>query len=102
LIPRFTAVVWLGLPAELRLARIEARELARYGAARLEEGGDLAGVYEKFKVWALNYDQPDQSAIRSRTVELQWLSALSCPVWQSEEDLTATVLTKWLEETIII
>jgi adenylate kinase family enzyme len=48
LIPRFTAVVWLGLPAELRLARIEARELARYGAARLEEGGGFG-----WRVWKI-------------------------------------------------
>jgi adenylate kinase family enzyme len=96
LIPRFTAVVWLGLPTTLRLARIEARELARYGPERLEAGGDLATVFEKFKAWAVRYDDPDYTGVRSRQAELTWLEALNCPVWRSSHDPDFAELQEWL------
>ncbi len=85
-IPRFQAVVYCWLPAEIRLARIKARELARYGAERLAPGGDLHTVYEKFCNWAVAYDV-DTENLRSRTKELEWLSNLSCPVLRLEAEL---------------
>jgi adenylate kinase family enzyme len=86
LVPRMDAVVWCWLPAELRLARIGARELARYGATRLGEGGDLAGVFQKFQDWAAAYDAPDATHLRSKTAELAWLGGLSCPVLHLTDD----------------
>lgn len=85
-IPRFDAVVYLWLPAEIRLARIKAREHARYEAERLAPGGDLYAVYEKFCSWAAAYDT-DNENIRSRVQELQWLENLTCPVLRLEEEL---------------
>ena len=85
-IPRFDAVVYLWLPAEIRLARIKARELARYEAERLEPGGDLYSVYEKFCAWATAYDV-DSENIRSRKQELEWLKNLPCPVLRLEEEM---------------
>jgi len=84
-IPRFEAVVYCWLPAEMRLARIRARELDRYGAERLAPGGDLNTVYEKFCSWAAAYDN-DSGNIRSRTQELEWLGKLTCPVLRIEEE----------------
>lgn len=85
-IPRFQTVIYCWLPADIRLARIQARELARYGAERLAPGGDLHIVFEKFCSWAVAYDE-DSSNIRSRARELEWLGNLSCPVIRLEQEM---------------
>jgi adenylate kinase family enzyme len=90
-IPKFDAVVYLWLPAELRLARIQARELARYGAEPLAEGGTLHDIFEKFCSWAAAYDLENEN-IRSRKKELEWLENLTCPVLRIEEELPLAAL----------
>jgi len=83
LIPRFDAVIYLSAPTELRLARIAQREAARYGSTRIEPGGDLHVVFEKFCAWAAKYDEPSEN-IRSREQEMRWLDGLECPVLKME------------------
>lgn len=95
-IPQFNAVVWLWLPADVRLARIRARETARYGAARINPGGDLHTVFEKFCTWAAAYDEPSGNA-RSREMELQWIAQLNCPVYRFQEEITATELIQIID-----
>jgi adenylate kinase family enzyme len=90
-IPQFEMVVWLWLPASLRIPRIEQRERQRYGDARLDAGGDLNIVFEKFKIWAAACDAPD-GGLRSKQNELEWLEKLGCPVMQIEEDLAQNAL----------
>ena len=85
-IPRFQAVVYCWLPADIRLARIREREIARYGAERLTPGGDLHTVFEKFCSWASAYDE-EPNNLRSRARELEWLEKLSCPVLLLEEEI---------------
>lgn len=85
-IPRFQAVIYLWLPAELRLARIREREMARYGPDRLAPSGELYTVFEKFCTWAAAYDDPSEK-LRSRARELAWLGRLPCPVLRIEEEL---------------
>lgn len=85
-IPQFKAVIYLWLPAEIRLARIHAREVGRYGAERLQPGGDLHVVYEKFCQWAAAYDEPTADFLRSRRLEKEWLKQLTCPVICLEEE----------------
>ncbi len=92
-IPRFQAVIYLWLPVEIRLNRIQERELARYGAARIEPGGDLHTVFEKFCTWAAAYDE-DSDNIRSRVQELKWLAQLPCPVLLLEEEMSLEELTE--------
>jgi len=98
-IPEFEAVFYLWLPARIRLERIRERETRRYGAARLEPGGDLHTVYCKFRDWAVGYDL-DSGNRRSRVAELQWLEQLRCPVWRLEEELPLDVLTGWAAEKL--
>lgn len=98
-IPHFDAVVYLWLPAEIRIERIRARELARYGPERIAPGGDLHTVFEKFLAWAAAYDQPGDN-IRSREKELEWLEKLPCPVLKIETEqhlsgLAETLLRSW-------
>lgn len=95
LIPQFDAVIWLWLPVEIRLARIRAREEARYGASRICPGGDLHTVFEKFCSWAASYDEPTGN-IRSREQELAWLQKLACPVFQFDLEVDAELVIKSL------
>ena len=94
--PRFEAVVYRWLPAELRRERIWQRECGRYGQERVSPGGDLHLVYEKFVEWASHYDRPSDNR-RSRQAELAWLDTLHCPVLRLEEDLPLPLL---LEQTL--
>lgn len=90
-IPMFERVIWLWLPADIRVARIRGRERLRYGAERIEPGGDLHGVYDKFIAWAAAYDDPGGN-IRSRDAELAWLDGLACPVEKYEQVVSAADL----------
>lgn len=78
-VPQFDLVVWLWLPADVRIPRIEQRERLRYGVARLDPGGDLHVVFEKFKRWAADCDG-EAGGLRSKECELEWLNRLDCPV----------------------
>ncbi len=92
-IPRFEQVIYLWLPTEVRLARIRAREEARYGTERIGPGGDLHLVFEKFCTWAAAYDT-DSGSIRSRSMELAWLDGLTCPAIRVETELSVAELIK--------
>lgn len=98
-IPQFDAVVWLWLPAGVRLARIRERERGRYGAERLAPGGDLHAVFEKFLHWAAAYDA-DTGNIRSRPAELAWLAALPCPVLKVEQEMPLPHLTTMVADWV--
>ena len=77
-VPRFDLVVFLWLPADLRLARLRERERARYGDA-VAPGGPRRATYEAFIAWAARYDDGDPVE-RSRAMHEQWLATLPCPV----------------------
>ena len=98
-IPEFEAVFYLWLPAGIRLERIRERETRRYGAAHLEPGGDLHGVFRKFLDWAAAYDL-ESGNLRSRAAELRWLEQLRCPVWRLEEALPLDILTERATEKL--
>lgn len=74
LIPRFTAVVFLSVPTEKRLARLRAREAVRCDSQGMPE----ADVFE-FLDWAARYDDPTFDG-RSRVMHDAWLERLPCPV----------------------
>jgi adenylate kinase family enzyme len=78
LLPRLTLVVFLTLDATARMARLRAREAARYGA-RVEPGGDMAASSAAFLAWAAAYDTAGAEQ-RSRFLHEAWLRELSCPV----------------------
>lgn len=92
-IPRFEKVIYLWLPAEVRLARIREREIRRYGAERLAPGGDLYDIFEKFLSWAAAYDT-DSGNIRSRDSELRWLAGLPCPVVRVGEEMVVEEMVR--------
>ena len=79
LIGRFSLVVFLSLPADVRLARLRAGEAQRYGPAGIAAGGSLHAQFQRFMDWAARYDEGDLS-LRSRQLHEAWLAGLPCPV----------------------
>ncbi len=78
LVERFSLVVFLSLDPTTRMARLRAREAARYGT-RIEPGGDMAAVHAGFLAWAAAYDTAGLGQ-RSRIQQESWLADLPCPV----------------------
>ena len=85
LIPEFELVVYLAVPTPVRLARLRAREVRRYGAPAIAPGGPLHAAHVEFLEWAGRYDSggPD---MRSRAMHEAWLAALPCPVVRLDGD----------------
>ncbi len=78
LIARFDLVVFLYVPTEVRLARLQRRERARFGEA-LDPGGTMHGQHQAFLRWAAGYD-PGLSGGRTLWADAAWLGYLPCPV----------------------
>ena len=78
LIPRFTLVVFLYVPSEIRRKRILSRERERYGAD-IEPGGRTHANHVAFIDWATRYDHADFAG-RSLIQHRAWLERLACPI----------------------
>ncbi len=101
LVARFEAVVYRWLPAAVRIGRIQARERARYGVERISPGGDLNGVFEKFLLWAEQYDTAPPERLRSRAAEEHWLAShCPVPVVRLMEDLPVDELVRQIVEVL--
>lgn len=93
LVPRFDAIVLLTIAPEARLARLQAREAARY-AGTDRSAQDLAR-HQEFLEWAAGYDDPAFDG-RSRVSHERWLSTVPCPVLRLDsgrplDELTSAV-----------
>jgi len=82
-IPQFELVVFLWVPPDIRLARLRARERARYGDA-IAPGGPQHDQSEAFLAWAARYDEGLDVPERCRRLHETWLAALPCPVLRVE------------------
>jgi adenylate kinase family enzyme len=78
LIPSFDLVVFLYVPTEVRLARLQRREQARFGAA-LDPSGAMHDQHQAFLRWAAGYD-PGLSGGRTLRADAAWLGYLPCPL----------------------
>jgi adenylate kinase family enzyme len=95
--PLFDLVIFLYIPAELRLERLKKREIARYGAASLHPGGRMHDHHVEFMAWAARYDDGDES-VRSLLLHNRWLADLECPVIRLEGDMTVGERLERIEE----
>ena len=73
--PLFDVVVFVEAPPAVRIARLRKRETERYGAARLQPGGDLHANHEAFIAWASAYDDGGLE-VRSRRLHDEWMQGL--------------------------
>ncbi len=77
LIPGFDLVVFLYVPAEIRMARLRAREQERFGH-EIEPGGSMHEQHRAFLRWAAGYDTGTSG--RTLETDANWLAQLQCPV----------------------
>jgi adenylate kinase family enzyme len=86
-IPRFDLVIFLWVPDEIRLARLEEREHRRYGRDALAPGGARHEAYRAFMDWAAAYEDGADD-MRSRRRHETWLATLPCPCTRLEGNLS--------------
>ena len=89
-IDEFTLAVLLELDPVLRMERLLARENERYGN-RIAKGGDMYKQHVEFVDWAKSYDTATEG-VRCRTVHLEWMGSLGCPVIILDSSQTVQVL----------
>src|SRR5258705_5514057 len=75
LIPQFELVGFLVVPTPVRLARLRARAVARYGRPAIAPGGRLHAAHVEFIESAGRYDAGDLE-MRSHPLHEAWLTAL--------------------------
>lgn len=82
----FNLVVFLYLPPHIRIERLKARELERYGDVIFKDPKRMQ-AYQGFLEWATAYDT---NAISGRTLQVHehWLSKVKCPVLEIRGDTT--------------
>lgn len=83
----FDLVVFLWIPHDLRMARLAAREVARYGAEAIGPGGAMHAGSVGFLKWAVGYDEGGLET-RSLRIHNDWLATLPGPVLHLEGDAT--------------
>ncbi|TAU85530.1 ATP-binding protein [Rhizobium leguminosarum] len=93
--PLYDLIVFLRIDPELRIARILAREISRYGN-RIRPGGDMAAKSGEFLEWAASYDTAGPER-RSLAAHEQWLETQTAPVLRLDssrdiDDLVAEAL----------
>lgn len=80
LVAQCTQAVWVHLPAADRMARLHAREQARFGD-RLHSDAALQQHHREFLAWAARYDtEPATSGTRNLLRHRAWMAQLHCPV----------------------
>lgn len=106
LIPEFDLVVFLVVPTEVRLVRLRAREVERYGQEEIAPGGPLHQAHAAFLDWARRYDAGGLE-MRSRVLHETWLSTLpgatlrlggERPIAEQLTQIEASIETKELDE----
>jgi thymidylate kinase len=75
----FDLVVFLDVPADVRLARLRHREHTTFGQATCLPGGSRHHEHEEFIAWASGYKDATKPG-RTRARHQAWFSTLACPV----------------------
>jgi hypothetical protein len=85
LIPEFDLVVFVVTPTAVRLARLRAREVQRYGPEAIASGGPLHQAHIEFMDWAARYDTGGPE-MRSVALHQGWMSNLPCVTLRLDGD----------------
>lgn len=83
LMERYDLVVFLYVPAQVRLQRLAEREMQRYPGGRVLPGGDRYESHKEFLAWAAAYETGGLE-MRSLAAHTAWLNQLECPVVRVE------------------
>ncbi|MDF1808940.1 MAG: AAA family ATPase [Phycisphaerales bacterium] len=91
LISMFTHIVFLHVPWEVRLVRLQERGRSRYGEAAIAPGGYMHEINREFIEWASRYDSAGLEQ-RSYATHRCWLDSIpkSCTVVRIEDPSIST------------
>lgn len=81
----FDLAVFLYVPHPIRMERLKAREMGRYGEI-IRTDPERQRMHDEFMEWAASYDTGNVR--RSLAVHLAWMNELSCPVLTIKGDYT--------------
>ncbi|WP_226670761.1 hypothetical protein [Metabacillus litoralis] len=82
----FDLVIFLWIPQDIRLERLQQREFQRYGNEILA-GGSKYEQSKTFLEWASLYDSAGLE-VRSKSLHEHWMADLPCPILKIEGDYT--------------
>jgi adenylate kinase family enzyme len=94
----FDLVIFLYLPPAIRLERLKAREVERYGSA-IFDNPERAVLYQQFLAWASGYDNNTTDG-RNLASHRAWLSTLDCPVLEINGDTTVDERINLIEQAL--
>lgn len=105
LFPNFDLIIFLYLPKEIRLERLQKRELERYGEI-IYSDEIRAKQFNDFIAWATDYDNNTGLANRTLKAHKKWLTQAKSPVLeivgnQTLDEKYLLILDKLFEENII-
>ena len=88
--PEFDLIVFLWIPPEVRLKRLQEREVNRYGMA-IYDDPDRNIRYREFMEWAAQYDiDPNESGFNGRSLKVHedWIKSLNREVLEIRGDFS--------------
>lgn len=90
-IPLFDLVIFLWVPTEVRINRLKARELEKFGQKSLSPGGEMHENHKEFIAWASQYDTGNHE-MRSLAMHETWLNTIDCEVIRYEGVVTTNTI----------
>jgi adenylate kinase family enzyme len=94
LIVHFDLVIFLYAPTDVRLTRLWARQIERFGEAALSPEGSMFHTHQAFMTMAAQYDDGPAPGRRSLVRHEQWLAKLAAPVLRLEGTYSTMELVK--------
>lgn len=94
----FDLVIFLWVPTEIRLERLQQREINRYGEEVLP-GGSKYEQSQAFLEWATLYDNAGVE-VRSKVLHEKWMAGLSCPILRIEGDYSVEECVTMVKECL--
>jgi adenylate kinase family enzyme len=100
LIACFDLVVFLWIPADIRLERLRKREFGRYGQ-EIYQNPIQQKKTQDFLNWAAGYDVNATNTTRTIHNHQMWLHTLNCPVLKVEGDYTVEERTNFVKQKLV-
>ena len=95
----FDLVIFLYIPADVRLERLKSRELSRYGE-QIFTNPERIRLYHEFLNWASAYDDPQTRNSRSLYSHRLWLNSLPCEVLEIQGDTSVPERLQLIHEKL--
>lgn len=86
---KYSLLVFLYLPPEIRLPRVQRRELQVHGP-RILPGGDMEADHQFFMKWTAGYDDGTAEGTNTLACHLSLMKKLGCPILTLDQPMTTS------------